>query len=539
MLTKEIMQKMKEDELSRNILIPLLEAMGFHDVFYHHGGSDEQGKDIVCWETDKLHARKNYAVVVKATQISGQAKGGKGTTGEVATQIQQVFGSDYLDPITSETQTVHECWVISNQRILKEGEKAIKSVIKPSSLDRHIRFINGDKLWELVEKHLASQTLMGKFQMIQKQLNNIDTHYQPVIQVSGEEMSLSLREKFKGAATEKPIEFNFSFQFPDTPAGQAAKDALKHHFATGAPVSISPEFIESVDYPVIIKSIFGTENIQPTTLRISPVSNGHHFVARIEIKCDDGDVFTLDHVDFLVQHSGSEEATLENVEATSIIRIKLVVNIVKRSARLTFGWQLSNPSYSCAQLLQLSEFQNCFSKPFNLRVISKEFGLEVFNQRSEQSTIGPPHKFHLNMLRALNKLQYKSSKPIMIPIRELTDEELKDLNRVIHIVLDGRITGKWKEFKVVLDDLSPNAFNGLLTDHLSIVNIGGYETENIFGVELPLGNAECVFSDALISNLDEIREAYNDGRQNIEVQITAKDGESHFEKTYHDFTNPN
>lgn len=218
---------------------------------------------------------------------------------------------------------MHECWVLSNQKILKEGEKAIKSVIKPSNLDRHVRFINGDTLWTLVEKHLASQTLMGKFQMIQKQLSNIDTHYQPVIQVSGNEMNISLREKFKGAAESKPLKLNFSFEFPDTPSGQAAKKALDNHFATGAPVSISPEFISSIEYPEVIKSLFGAKDLHPPTLEISPLSSGHHFVASVEIKCDDGDEFKIDHVDFAVKHAGNEEATLYFWLAATKIIIQL------------------------------------------------------------------------------------------------------------------------------------------------------------------------------------------------------------------------
>jgi len=534
MLTKEIVQKMKEAELSQKVLIPLFRAMGFQDVFSYHGGAGEQGKDIVFWEHDKLQARKNYAVVVKATIISGQAKSGKGTAGEVATQIQQVFGADYLDSVTSEPQIVHECWVVTNQKILKEGETSIKSVIKTSNFDRHVRFVDGDKLWGLVEKHLAPQTLMGKFQMIQKELSNVDTHYVPVIQLSGEKMNLSLREKFKGAAEEKPLNFSFSFQFPDTPAGQAAKVALDKHFATGAPVSISPEFISSIEYPEIIKSLLGTDDIQSPTLEISPLSNGHHFVARIEIECDDGDTFNIDHVDFMVKHSGTEEATLENVESASLLKIKLVANITKRTAQLTFGWQLPNQSYTCTQLLQIMEFQNCSSKPFNLRVISKEFGTGVFSQRSEQGMTSPPPKFHLNMYRVLDKLQRKSNKSIMIPIRALTDEEIKDLSELIHIVHYGKITGKWTEFKVTLQDLSTDAFNAL-SEQAFFFRLVGEEVENIFAAEFPLGEVETVFRNGLIANLDEVHNLYNSGERNVELHIVAQNGEAKFEKIYSDF----
>ena len=121
MLTKQLIGQMKEDQLSREVLIPLFKAMGYRDVFYYHGGSGEQGKDIVFWESDKLETRKNYAVVVKSVNITGQAKSVKGAAGEVATQVQQAFGSEYLDPITTDPQQIHECFVVTNKAIKKRG----------------------------------------------------------------------------------------------------------------------------------------------------------------------------------------------------------------------------------------------------------------------------------------------------------------------------------------------------------------------------------------------------------------------------------
>jgi hypothetical protein len=184
MLTKAILQKMDEDHLCQDVLIPLFKEMGFNDVTFYHGGIGEQGKDVVFWKLDELNARVNYAVVVKSKPITGQAKSGKGTAGEVATQIQQSFGSTYYDPVTSVPQEVHVCWVVTNQKILKEGEESIRSIIKPSNYERHLKFINGDTLWELVQKYLGIQAVMGRLEEIQKTFNGFDTHYYPEIQLS-------------------------------------------------------------------------------------------------------------------------------------------------------------------------------------------------------------------------------------------------------------------------------------------------------------------------------------------------------------------
>ena len=278
MLTKEMMQKMKEDELSRKVIIPLLREMGFHDVHYYGGGSGELGKDVVCWKPDELDARRNYVMVIKAINITGQAKSVKGSAGEVATQVQQAFGSTFLDTVTTEPQDVHVCWIITNKQINKEAKQAIKSILKATNLDRHIRFVDGDVLWGYVEEHMASETLMGKFQKIQKELSSIDTHYHPIIKISGDQIFIGLEEKYKGAAEEKPLKFDLAFQFPDTPEGQAAKFALQQHHATGAPASISSEFVQSIEYPELIKALFGTDVAESATIELASMPSDHHLL---------------------------------------------------------------------------------------------------------------------------------------------------------------------------------------------------------------------------------------------------------------------
>ena len=83
MITKQLVEQMEEKELRRRVLIPLLRAMGYQDVYQYHGGSGEQGKDMVGLILDKLGGRLNLALVVKAKPITGKANIAKGTAGEI------------------------------------------------------------------------------------------------------------------------------------------------------------------------------------------------------------------------------------------------------------------------------------------------------------------------------------------------------------------------------------------------------------------------------------------------------------------------
>src|SRR5579863_6314596 len=152
--TKQQVQQMSEDDLRKKVLIPLLKAMDFQDVYEYHGGSGEQGKDIVCWRANELGNRVNWAFVVKAATVSGKASINKGTAGEIQTQIQQCFGSPFIDPLTGKSENVNWCWVISNKAVSKEAVIAIKSALGNSVYKENVEFVSIDKLWELIEKYL-------------------------------------------------------------------------------------------------------------------------------------------------------------------------------------------------------------------------------------------------------------------------------------------------------------------------------------------------------------------------------------------------
>ena len=88
---------MREDELRKTVLLPLLRAMGYRDVYEYHGGVGEKGKDIVCWYEHILGNRKNLTLVVKARAISGKACIDNATAGEVAIQINQSYSKPFTD----------------------------------------------------------------------------------------------------------------------------------------------------------------------------------------------------------------------------------------------------------------------------------------------------------------------------------------------------------------------------------------------------------------------------------------------------------
>ena len=66
------LQKMPENDLTRNVLIPLLEHLGFINVEYF-GGTNEEGKDIVFWEKNKFGELNVNVAQVKHFKITNTA----------------------------------------------------------------------------------------------------------------------------------------------------------------------------------------------------------------------------------------------------------------------------------------------------------------------------------------------------------------------------------------------------------------------------------------------------------------------------------
>lgn len=87
----EILQEMKEDDLSKNIIVPLFKAMGCSRVDFH-GGPYENGKDIIAhYET----AFEDHLYVVQTKKIGdGKATSDKEVLGKLIFQLIQCYYND-------------------------------------------------------------------------------------------------------------------------------------------------------------------------------------------------------------------------------------------------------------------------------------------------------------------------------------------------------------------------------------------------------------------------------------------------------------
>jgi hypothetical protein len=175
MITKTKFDSMKEDLLRTDVLIPLLNAVGFKGVHENHG-QGEHGKDILGWK-EYDSGRTNYAIVAKAVQMTGQARSAPSSASELITQINQCLNSTYEDLKTNEVQSVHNFWVMSNKPIRPAARTGISSGLDASKL-RYVKFFDNAEVWALVSKYLPV-SMAQTFDEGQALSSAMDTYYEP------------------------------------------------------------------------------------------------------------------------------------------------------------------------------------------------------------------------------------------------------------------------------------------------------------------------------------------------------------------------
>lgn len=145
------LQKLNEDKLRKNVLIPLLGRMGFKGIRLNHGHG-ERGKDIICFDYDKLNNKIFYGIVAKENDLTGSVSSNMGLR-EVLYQIQQNFDNVYENLYDMRRVAMDQVWVITSGKIVSSAEQSIYSGLNKNNLEKLVRFIPGENLVDLIDHY--------------------------------------------------------------------------------------------------------------------------------------------------------------------------------------------------------------------------------------------------------------------------------------------------------------------------------------------------------------------------------------------------
>ena len=517
--TKEQIQKMLESELRKQVLIPLFSQMGFRDVIEYHGGAGEQGKDIAMWKPAEFKDRTNFAVVVKATRITGQASAKNGSAREVTFQIQQAFGDPYSDPNTGEPRTVHECYIVSSHEISKEARESIRSALKPSNLQDRITFISGDTLWEHIEKQMPSWAAANELEKMRKVFDNLDKDYRLA-------MNLSVQPK---SPQTPPCKVGIRLKFPDTPKAKATKEELERHLKTGAPFTLPKDFIAELKLPDVLKPLYGEDGSRLGDIAFGPRKADTKLAVKIEA-VGKASSASLDFVDLKTEQGGMEEVTLNNKHQNVPWNITLVFNRKEPSSACRFNFQYWG--HNVRQVLQAARFIQAMSTPTSIRITDLATGFEVMTINiggpGEKPCATAPDDFFIKYLESLEIIQSRTQIPIALPDRPISEDELDEILNSAEILRTGKDQLPIESLSgtVNRDTAQKMIAPGEEPDRINIRGRGDHEIR-LFGRSISLGPL-CLICRKLVLKTEDrarIEELLKDPTvQKIDITLTASDG---------------
>ena len=148
------LSSLSEQSLREQLLLPLMSRMGFKSVMLNHG-SLERGKDIVCFDVNRLGEREYIAVVAKATDLDGNVSSPNSLQALVH-QIEQCFDVEYCDLFGKKRITMDRVFVVTSRRITNGAQETVFGRLEKSNLSKMVNFVSGAQLAALLDEHFPA-----------------------------------------------------------------------------------------------------------------------------------------------------------------------------------------------------------------------------------------------------------------------------------------------------------------------------------------------------------------------------------------------
>jgi hypothetical protein len=474
--TYEKIVSLKEDQLCKDILIPLFNAMEFQDVYHYHGGLLEQGKDIVMWKEEALCGRMNYAVVVKAEKISGEANK---ITRLVLTQVQQCFGSPYLDKITREERHIYHCFIVTSKEITKEAIYSLKSALRAMSHDSHVTFIDGEKLWKYIKKYLPQYIIFESFVSGYEALNSADPYWEYDVQIKQKEVRFNLEPKNQ---EDGPVELMLNMHFLETLEDKKKQAEFQQFIETGSPVKLDSSNIEVIEisknlpFPLMVADKY--------QLILGPTRQREPRLFSIEIIGNNGGNFFLPYIDFVVTQIGTEQITFSNDKQP--IPFKFIVTYSKKTSHMVINYHFDAIEHNIYQLAQILKAQRLIAEGCSIFFTDLETG-----QRIPCPFVVPfngadlPDKLFVEMVDKVVFIQEQTKTLIPVPDKKLlfTQQDIFLINQVETILKTGVMTTPLESLTLATQK-DPKKIQEVLESKELFLKM---DFRDILGTQVPLG----------------------------------------------------
>ena len=148
------LRALNEQTFRLELLIPLLGRMGLRAASEYHG-TREHGKDIVCFDIDRLGRRRHLAIVAKTSDLTGSVSSSAGLQ-EALRQAEQCFNENYHDLFGMSRLTMDEVWIVTTGRVIPGAADSVFGKLEKTNLAKLTRIVSGEHLVELLDEHFPT-----------------------------------------------------------------------------------------------------------------------------------------------------------------------------------------------------------------------------------------------------------------------------------------------------------------------------------------------------------------------------------------------
>jgi hypothetical protein len=484
MLSRESIEAMSEDDLRKSVLIPLFRQMGYRDVMDHHGGADEQGKDVVMWTESPTGSRLNYAVVVKK-KMSGQASG-RGSAGEVAFQVLQCFGAGYLTGELSEA-AVHRVLVVCSSQASPTGRKSLASGL--GQLTNQVELLDGPALWDQIETHMGPWAVVGEHLSRSKGLAR-EIGAAVVIRTEGDSVELAIGP-FSGAA-----KMRAKIVIPENdPEAAAIRQKVSEHLERGTVLEVPAKHVElEGDVPGAAAWWRALDRERGLVRFAAPVPRSTA-VWDLAVEGEDGRQVSLRGIPLTCKRLGTAEIELQSSPEGGPWLVRCLFDWSRK--RSTIEIELNEHRASASEVRDFLTYLDIASQGCQLRMALTSSGIVVFRTSTPLGAAERPEPALLRFVEKVALIQELTETFIQIPAGEITVGQAEEVEKAWAVVSGRPLT-------VVGGHFTVQSTVGKLRELEGDREVAGLMTYHqlfpVLGHMIDLGPAECQISQARISD---------------------------------------
>ena len=422
MWSREWMESLKEEDLRIKVLIPLFRAMSYSEI-RDFQGANELGKDLVLRKESEFGDTEYTAVVVKAVSITGKAKG---VLAEVNTQVSQALDSQFRTTTDGKQHTIDRVMVLTSQRMKEDAVMRLHETL--SHVHGRYWLVHGDKLWELLARHLPQALILGRLEEVRQSLREGDSEHQYRISVANDIIHLEAQPIGNEASLPRITTIDAT-----SPEVEEARQLLQEREETGRAVELRGELLQFEGLPPLVQNLLSTKN--GGTVRLMPQQGRTPLVVTFGVRDAEGvEHIGLPYVELYVEQAGTKEITFSNAHQPIAITTRLILH--PGDGNITINFAPKDVGTNVVEHLGVANYLTSEGTGF-IRMYKTGTELMWTEFPGQMFVDGYPQAYR-NLLKLVVEIQEATKTDIAIPDREFfTDQDVENIGTAISIVRKG------------------------------------------------------------------------------------------------------